>query len=113
MDEFLASLCDNRFPEENWIKRTNGWTAYTFHFSRFSNSKCWAWLKDPDLELEFTLEILNRRGVWNRGKHNSFPYKMKAFVCHHRPDLIGKIANLPRKLRRKYHHELALAKLDV
>lgn len=70
-----------------------------------SNSELWTWLKNPEYNASFSIDVLNLR--------KSFPFKMKAYICRHRPDLIGKIERLPRRLRRKYKAELELSKVDL
>lgn len=76
-----------------------------------STTELWRQIKDPDnrFSIEYALDVLNERQ-----KHRkSFPHQMKEYICWHRPDLIGKIEHLPRRLRRKYKAELELSRMDL
>ena len=70
-----------------------------------SNIEIWEILKDPNTDLEYALGILNKR--------KSFPIQMKEYIIKRRPDLIGQIEVLPRKLRRKYKEELNLSGVEI
>ena len=94
------------FYLENNIRGDDRWVLYTKRLlQQSSNSICWEWLKDPNMNMEYTIDILNHR--------RSFPIQMKEYIIQRRPDLIGQIEVLPRKLRRKYKEELNLSGVEI
>lgn len=101
--------------EDPKTQDSSGWPYYLLYLSKASNSVLWEWLKNPVFSFEVTVQALNTRAfrTSRQAPRKSFPFKMKAYVCRHRPDLIGKIARLPRKLRRKYSRELELSRVDL
>jgi hypothetical protein len=106
---YVVNFTHDRWTEvEDAIKRKSE-SAFDWHCyirgvasGRPTGETKWKWLKAG--VSENLVDILNEVGMDNN---------MQAYICKHRPDLIGKIKDLDPSLKAKYQHELELSQVDL
>jgi hypothetical protein len=103
--EYATDIIKDRWPEaEDTIKlQSYYWREYVYFLIKKGKKALRRWLEN-DLN-ENLVKIINDMGFDNKN--------IQEYICIHRPDLIDKIWNLDKGLRKKYKFELNTTGIEL
>jgi hypothetical protein len=96
---YALNLTKGRIPKSESIIASDSGTAWLYCMNVLSPRQRWNYFQKY-----FRPEFLD---TW------TFTEREQEYICINYPDLINKLDKLEPRLREKYSHELALAKIEI